>query len=46
MPSESMCCAMFHLGLEVKIEDFINCFGLQCFLNFQTKFIHYTRHSH
>jgi hypothetical protein len=43
MPSKSMCGVMFDLGLKVKIEDFIKKFGLQCFLNFQTKIIHYTR---
>lgn len=46
MPSKYMCCAMFDLGLKVKIEDFIIFCWLQCFLNFQTKIVHYTRHSH
>jgi hypothetical protein len=26
MPSKSMCCAMFDLGLKVKIEEFIKKF--------------------
>lgn len=37
---------MFDLGLEVKIEDFIKKIWLQYFLNFQTKIVHYIRHSH